>query len=129
MDIFSLLLLLFLSYRNSIKAKQKALNGLVWGIITFVSVFFAELIGAAIVIFYFCRNVINIDKMATDPSYKETAMRQLTQEFIKNPLDPITVILFGIGGYLIVRYIIEKKPGKKDTESHWSDKLGENRDN
>jgi hypothetical protein len=129
MDIFSLLLLIFLSYRNGLKAKTKGLNGIVWGIITFFAIFITEMIGAAIVIFYFCRNIINVERLATDPSYKDTAVQQLGQEFINNPLDPITIILFGIGGYLIVRFILDKKPGKQDTPPHWSDKLGENRDN
>jgi hypothetical protein len=33
-----------------------------------------------------------------------------------NPLHSTTIIMFGIGGYLLVRYILERKPGKKQEE-------------
>lgn len=128
MDIFSLLLLIYLSYKNGVKAKQKSLNGVAWGIISMLACFFLEVIGMAIVVVYFCPNVININRLSTDPAYKETAVQLLQQEFIRNPLDYVTIVLFGIGGYLIVRFILDKKPGKQDTPPHWSDKLGENRD-
>lgn len=129
MDIVSLLMLMYLSYRNGVKAKKKSLNGIVWGLISFASCFIAEMIGAFMVIFCFCSNVINVNRLATDPSYKNTEVQLMQQDFINNPLHPITITVFGIGGYLLVRYILEKKPGKNDSPPHWSDKLGENREN
>jgi len=129
MDIFSLLLLVFLSYKNGVRAKRKSLNGWVWGLSSFLACFVAEIIGMLIVLLFFCAKVIDINRLGTDPSYKNTAVQLLQQEFIKNPLDYVTIVLFGIGGYLLVRYILDKKPGKNDVPSHWSDKLGENRDN
>jgi hypothetical protein len=40
-----------------------------------------------------------------------------------------TIEIFGIGGYLLIRYILDKKPGKKEPEAHWMDKLGERNSN
>ena len=114
MDLFTLILLIYLSYRNALKAKTKGLNAVLWGFITFTAVFIAEMIGAFIVVFYFLRNVINIDKLATDPSYKDVAMEQLKSAFISNPLHPTTIIVMGFGGYLLVRYILDKKPSQNN---------------
>jgi hypothetical protein len=125
MDYFSLILVIYFSYRNGLRAKQKEQKPMVWGLITGVSIFCLEMVGAAVVIFYFCQDVINVGRLS-DPAYKDTAVAQLTQAFANNPLHRITVDLFGIGGYLLVRYILDKKPDKKQPEIHWMDKMGNN---
>lgn len=125
MGYFSLILLVYLSYKNGMRAKLKEQNVIAWALISGVSFFITEIIGAAIVIFYFCQGVVDINRLATDPSYKNIAAKQLTDAFAQNPLHSITVDLFGIGGYLIVRYILDKKPDKKQPEVNWMDKMGE----
>ena len=52
--------------------------------------------------------------------------QQLLQSFEAKPLHLITMEVFGIGGYLLVRYILDKKPDKKEPEMHWMDKMGSN---
>ena len=129
MDIISLLLFFYLSYSNGMRAKRKGLSPFVWGIMTFVSIFLSEMIGMAIVVVYFCRDVININKL-TDPVYKDAATKRLAEVVYNNPTHVLTIFLFGIGGYLLLRFIIDRKQNKNDDSppSHWSDRLGENRD-
>lgn len=125
MDIFFLVMLAYFSYRNSIRAKQKKKNPLLWGFITAGTFLATLLIGFAVVVFYFCRNIIDINRLGVDPKYQEVAVKLLNQAFIDNPLHLLTVYLFGIGGYLIIRYILDQKPGEKEPEVHWMDRMGE----
>jgi hypothetical protein len=122
MDFLSLLLLFYFSYRNSVRAKLKHQKGFVWGLITGVVMFLAEMIGVAFVVFYFCRDIINLGALA-DPKYKDAAVQQLTQAFANNPLHRLTVVLFGFGGYLIIRYVLDRMPDKKQPEVHWMDRM------
>jgi hypothetical protein len=48
----------------------------------------------------------------------------MQQLFLDHPLHMVTIELFGIGGYLLIRYLLERKPGKKEPEVHWMDKMG-----
>eukprot|EP01030_Chromulinospumella_sphaerica_P019949 gene19949-biopygen17680 len=61
-----------------------------------------------------------------DPKVRLEAQKQFQELYASNPLNMVTTLIFGIGGYLLIRYILEKKPNKKQPEIHWMDKLGEN---
>ena len=129
MDLFGLILVIYLCYKNWTRAKLKEQNPLVWALITGVCVFIGEVIGMAIVMTYFCRDVVDISKLQkisnlSDPAYK-AATQALAQAFADNPLHSLTVEAFGVGGYLLIRYILNNKPDKKEPEIHWMDKLGE----
>ena len=125
MDYFSLILLIYFSYRNNVRAKLKDQNGVVWGLVTGVCIFAMEMVGAAFVVFNFCSNVISVGRLS-DPAYKDTAVQQLTIAFANNPLHRLTVDLFGFGGYLIIRFVLDRMPDKKLPEVHWMDRIGEN---
>jgi hypothetical protein len=123
--MFEILLLAYLTYRNGIRAKQKGQNAIVWGIITAVTYFVGMMIGMFIVIIYFCKDVINLNSFAAmDLKARQAATEQLIEVFKANPLHMVTVELFGVGGYLLIRFILDRKPTKKDPEVHWMDKLG-----
>lgn len=123
--MFDLILIAFLSYRNGARAKGKDLNPVLWGIITLFAYISAMVLGFLVVIYTFCRDTINMDRLSgLDMKARNAVAQQVAQVFLANPLHLITVELFGIGGYLLVRYILERKPGKKDPEVHWMDKLG-----
>ncbi len=125
--MFEILLIAYLSYRNGVRAKQKEMNPFLWALATVGSYLFCMFVGVFIVIFYFCKEVVNLSLFSSaDPKTREAATQQLMQIFSSNPLHQITVELFGIGGYLVIRYILEKKPGKNQPEVHWMDKLGNN---
>ena len=43
----------------------------------------------------------------------------------EHPLQGVTILMFSFGGYLLIRYLIDRKPGKKQPEVHWMDRLGD----
>ena len=129
MDIFGLFLLFYLGYRNSVRAKQKGQNGILWAVITIVSYIITEAVGLFIVIMFFCRDVVDLNILTRTNSNFDAASKLFNQQVEKalmdNPLRELTVVLFGIGGFLFVRYLIDRKPDKKEPEVHWMDKMGE----
>jgi hypothetical protein len=126
--MFEIILLAYLSFRNSVRARVKGLNGWVWGAVTVVSFLSALCIGCLIVVFNFCADSVNVnDLSSTNVQVRARVTQQLVEVLNANPLHVLTIELFGIGGYLLVRYILDRKPNKKTPEIHWMDKLGENR--
>ncbi len=127
--MFELILSFYLAYKNSLKAKSKGLNGWFWAIMTFVSFMFTFSIGCVVVVFGMLGKNVDIEQLSsTDPDVRLAVTKQLVELFNANPLHVITIDLFAIGGYLFVRYLLEKKPEKNDVEVHWMDKLGKNRE-
>jgi hypothetical protein len=125
--MFEIILMGFLSYRNGVRAKLKGKNPLLWGFITLVAYLSCLMIGGLVVIFNFCGNQVNLSQLSSlDVKSREAASAQLIHVLSANPLHLVTIELFGIGGYLLVRYILERKPGKKEPEVHWMDKLENN---
>ena len=129
MDIVGILILCLLGYRNSAKAKLKGQNGLLWGVVTVISYIIAEGIGLYIVIALFCRDVVDMSILSKANGNFDAVSKQfnaqVNQALMANPLRELTVFLFGLGGYLFVRYLIDRKPDKKEPEIHWMDKMGE----
>ncbi len=123
--MFEIILLSYLAYRNSVRAKLKGANGFVWGAITVVSFLITLTIGGVFVILNFCANSINIEQFSsTDAKVRMAASQQMMAMLNDNPLHLITIELFGIGGYMLIRYILDRKPNKKEPEVHWMDKMG-----
>ena len=130
MDIFSILLLCVLGYSNSTKAKQKGQKGLLWGVLTIVSYIIFQAVGLYIVIALFCRDVVDMSILAKASGNFDAVSKQfndqVTKALMDNPLREATVFLFGLGGYLFIRFLLDRKPNKKEPEVHWMDKMGEN---
>ena len=123
--MFGIVLVGYLSYRNGLRARLKGQNPFMWGIITFAAFLAMMVLGMLIVIVYFCRDVINLNQLSsTDPKSIAATQQQIMQVFDANPLHYITVVLFGVGGYLFVRYILDRKHNKKEPEVHWMDRMG-----
>ncbi len=101
--MFELLLSIFCAYRNALVAKQKGQNTIVWGIITVVAFFITYSVGGAILIAIL---------------YKGPMQPEALSEYIlSKPVLSITLMFFGLGGYLLTRYILEKmKDTKKQGE-------------
>jgi hypothetical protein len=120
--MFEIILLTYLAYRNSVLAKRKEQNQVAWAVYTVVAYLVCMMLGIVIVLAYFCKDIISIDQLS---KLAPTARaQQLQQVFVEHPLHMLTIELFGIGGYLLVRYLLERKPGKKEPEVHWMDKMG-----
>ena len=125
--MFEIILMAYLAYRNSLRAKLKGKNPVLWAFITVGAYLVAMIIGGLIVIFNFCKDAININNFSSlDSKSREAATQQLMQALQSNPLHLLTIELFGVGGFLLVRYIIDRTPDKKTPEVHWMDKLGSN---
>lgn len=125
--MLEIILLAYLSFRNGVRARQKGLNAVLWGGLTVLSFFFAFSLGFGIVIVNFLPEYVNLQQLSSpDLKVRVAAMQPLIEQFTANPLHYITVEMFGIGGYLLIRYILERKPNKKAPEVHWMDKLEEN---
>jgi len=126
MDIVYVVLIIFLSVRNSAKAKLKGQNPLLWGFMTLFASFVAFIIGEMVVVFAFCRDQFNIELFSSgDPKSRALATQQLADAINSNFLHSSTIELFGLGGYLLIRYVLDSKPDKKKPEVHWMDKMGE----
>ena len=124
--MFDLVIIGYLSYRNGIRAKGKDQNPLLWGLITFVAYIVTMMIGIMVVLLNFCKDVINLPQFSSlDNKAREAASQRLMQSFQAHPLHMVTIELFGVGGYLLVRYILDQKPDKKEPEVHWMDKMGQ----
>lgn len=122
--MFEIFLLAFLSYRNGQRAKEKGQNVVAWAIYTVLAFLGGMMLGIFMVIFVFCRNDIDLNLFSSlDPKIRDAAQQQLLQVVGNNPLHMVTIEMFAIGGYLLVRALLDKKPGKKEPEVHWMDKL------
>ena len=123
---FDLVLLAYLTYKNGLRAKLKAQNVVLWSVISLVSVMLAYFIGFVFVIMCFCAKNLNLQQLnSADVKTKQAIAQQVVQAFTDNPLHLITVELFGLGGYLIIRYILDRMPDKKAPEVHWMDKIND----
>lgn len=93
----------FLSYRNGLLAKRKGQNIVVWVLITVVAFFLAYVIGAFIVVALF---------------YKGPFEQAALQAFmLENPLRVLTFMFAGIGGYMLIRRLLEKMPELPDRKN------------
>jgi hypothetical protein len=122
-----IVLLIYLSYRNSIRAKNRGLNSLLWGAITACAFLAALMLGLFIVIVAFCGDIISASRLTStmDHNTRLALSHQVEQAIASNFLHMVTIDLFAVGGYLLIRYILERKPGKKEPEVHWMDRMGE----
>ncbi len=95
--MFELLLSIFCAYRNALLAKRKGQNVVVWVIITIVAFFLAYSIGGGILIAIMYRGPM-------EPA-------AVSEYILSRPVLSITIMFFGLGGYLLTRYILEKMTG------------------
>ena len=112
----------YLGFRNHARAKAKGLNGMAWAAYTAIAYLSAYFIGMMFVFLFALKNKIVMPNVGNKAQYEEVA-HQITQEFIANPLLLFSVYFFAFGGYLLVRYLIDQKPGKPEGPVHWMDKL------
>lgn len=125
--MYRILILGYLSYRNSVRAKQKGLNQWVWAMLTVAAFFSALVVGCFVVVLYFAADSTTFAMLqSTDEEVRNAASQQILEVLGNSPLQLITIDIFGFGGYLLIRYILERKPDKKEPEIHWMDKLGGN---
>lgn len=121
-----LLLLTFLAFLNGKLAKRKEQKVGAWVLYTVLAYLVGMIIGMFVVILNFSRNAIDINLFSSpDPKVREMVSQQVMQMLANDPLQELTVVALGVGGYLLVRYLLERKPEKKKPEVHWMDKIGQ----
>ena len=120
--MFEIFLLTTLAFNNSRKARNKGLNPLAWGLITVAAYLAALIIGGMFVIYNFCQDAINYNQLSSpDASVRALASQQVVKALSGNFLHMLTIELFGIGGFLLIRYILDKRPDKTNPDIQWMD--------
>lgn len=94
---------IFLSYRNGVLAKRKGQNVAVWVLITFVAYFLAYIIGTLLITALFFRGPFTQDALLDFMS--------------ANPVRLLSFSLAGVGGYLLIHYILERMPDMNNGNS------------
>ncbi len=97
-DLILIFLIVYLSYQNGQLAKQKGKNTVVYVLLTIVAILMTTVLGAIIILIGY-RGALTEEALA---SYVQ-----------QRPLKVITMQFVSLGGYLIIRYILEQMPNKK----------------
>lgn len=96
------LLLFILIYTNSRLATKRGRNSIAWGIITLVGYLIIGGLAGAIYLLF---------------SYKGAINQQAVQDYVikaqQDPIKHITIVMLGVGGGLLMRFILEKLPPLK----------------
>jgi hypothetical protein len=102
-----LFLSIYFAYKNSLIAKAKGLNTVLWVFITILAFLFAEIIGVGLVMAFFYRGGNNPEAV---------------KEFLfSHPLQVVFIYFTAIGGCLFVRYVLENKRGVGEISEDESD--------
>ncbi len=104
-----------LSSRNAKKARIKGHSGLLFAVLTLVSFIFFLFIGFYFEVFL-NRKELNLANF-NDPNKLEENVLQVSQMLSVNPLRVLTILGFSFGGFLLIRFIIDRlkdlsPPGK-----------------
>ena len=112
--IILLFFILALCYNNGELARRKGVQPIGYAILTGVLFFVFIILGVFFVIGMFGPDLLNVPPTAAnDPVFKQMYAQRLARFFDENYLRELSVELIALGGYLLVRFIIEQKPGKK----------------
>lgn len=89
---------LLLAYTNGVRAVRKGHSMWLWVVVTFIAYMLATGVGGMLLMAAFYKG----DLTEYDP--------QAVSDFLEqNTIRPITVLVAGIGGYLAVRYTIDRR--------------------
>ena len=75
-----------------------------------VAYFFAAILGSFFVVIFYLKNKIDFNLWVNDPDYSQHASQIIAQEFNSNVILGMAIYMFGVGGWLLVRYLLERKP-------------------
>jgi quinol-cytochrome oxidoreductase complex cytochrome b subunit len=99
LEMLPLLLLILVIFTNARLASSKGLNPFLWTLISLVAFSLAYLFLGGIYLV-----------MVYKGAYTKPAIEAWVQQ---NPLSVLFMLMLGVGGMLVVRYIIERNPGKR----------------
>lgn len=98
--MLELVLIGYLAYTNSVRAKLKLQNPTIWAIATVGAFIVGELIGYLFTVLFFYKGPVE--------------SKALVSFYLQNPLHSTFALVCGFGGYLIIRYILDKMPTQKN---------------
>lgn len=114
MDLLILIfIVMFLGYRNAMRAQQKGANPLFWGVLTVILFGVGTMIGSLIDLKAIVIRHPEYKHIFSTTNVKESqeltvAIQQAMQE---NPtINGLTIMVCAAGGYLLVRYLLSRKP-------------------
>jgi hypothetical protein len=100
-----LILSIFLAYLNGLRAKRKGQRPGRWALFTVLAFLLLEILGGAFVIGYFYKGSLTPDAITT--------------YLVGHPIHSVFMWFCGFGGYLFIRYRIDKLPVQgKDQEDN-----------
>lgn len=102
--MFLLILVGYLIYKNAQLAKMKDKNMFLWGTLTFIAIFCAEIIGMMVLVFGYYPELMT----AKDVAKSQEMARSISDSISNNVLQSFLVMFCGFGGYLLIRYILER---------------------
>jgi len=111
--MFDLLIALLLGINNGSRARVKGQRPWLWIFITMIFMFVGEIIGMIIVLLFFNNGVVDFRALSAASPSMDQIMQQLINLFYNNMSHAALILLCSFGGYLLVRYILERMPDKK----------------
>lgn len=105
--MFLLLLIGYLIYRNAQLANAKDKNMFLWGLLTFIAIFITEGIGMVIIMLGYYPEFAAMQ----DPGKSQQVARSISEAISNNMLQSSFIMFCGVGGYLLIRYILERSAG------------------
>lgn len=105
-----LILYLFCCYLNYSKAKIAKLNGFKWALFTFLAIMVLLLVAATLILVSMISKNPELQKLINEMSTtgNQDAVKKYIQENI-NFLNEMLMFCAGLGGYLYIKYILDKK--------------------
>ena len=98
---------MFFTYRNVVRAKLKGANPFLWGFLTILLFSAGAFLGTLVSFIAVFKNNLDWVRLEKDQvKYSQELAVDFNQAMIGNPIHSITIMLFALGGYLLVRYIL-----------------------
>jgi hypothetical protein len=91
---------------NGTLARRKGKNPLVWGLVSLAAFFVTLMILGGIYI-----------AVTYQGPLEQQALEAYQQAFVQNPINGLLLLLFGVGGELLVHYYLSRRPDVKPDDS------------
>ncbi|HTN47705.1 MAG TPA: hypothetical protein VL098_15255 [Flavipsychrobacter sp.] len=105
-----IIVVIFCCYLNYSRAKSAKLSGAKWALLTFALMFVGVMIGGIALLLSFASKDAEFNRLITQiPQDQESTMSYLQGKITF--LHQLFVLFCSIGGYLLVRYLLNKRMG------------------
>lgn len=115
--MFYLLIAILLGINNGARARIKGQSGGLWIFISAICFVICEIIGSIIILLFFSKGAIDFNAVSTGKETMDEFAKQVT-DLYGTPMHSILVLVCGFGGYLLIRYILERMPNKTNDSAN-----------